>query len=207
ANLHHLPDLIQNYFGDGSALGVSLKYAYEPVLMGTAGGVKNNQHFLDSTFLVISGDALTDIDLTAFVKQHRANKALASIALLPMASEEIGRFGVVKVDDELRITGFQEKPRIEEAISNLVNTGIYVFEPEIFRYIPDNTFFDFGKELFPRLAEEGLPFYGYITNDYWCDVGTLEAYEKAKNDVQIGRAKLAPVFKPEDRSSLEVVTY
>lgn len=188
ANLHYLPEKIQNYFGDGLRFGVKLKCSYEPELMGTAGGVKNNQEFLDATFVVVSGDALTDINLEAFLRFHKQKGAMASIALKPM--EEVERFGVVIIDSEGRITSFQEKPKKEEALSNLVNTGIYIFEPEIFDYIPTGEVYDFGKHLFPRLAAERAPFYGYVTEDYWCDVGNLEAYSKAQKDVEQGKVAL-----------------
>lgn len=188
ANLHYLPDKIQNYFGDGSQFGVNLKCSYEPHLMGTAGGVKNNQDFLNETFVVISGDALTDINLAAFLSFHKQRGAIASIALKPM--DEVERFGVVITDSNGRIISFQEKPKKEEALSNLVNTGIYIFEPEIFSYIPFGEFYDFGKNLFPRLALEGAPFFGYVTKDYWCDVGNLEAYSQAQKDVEQGKVTL-----------------
>lgn len=191
ANLHHYPDKITSYFGDGADFGVNLQYSYEPNLLGTAGGVKNNQHLLDATFVVISGDALTDLNLSEFLRVHREKNALATIALKPMDAAEVNRFGVVTLDGETRITGFQEKPSPEEALSNLVNTGIYIFEPEIFDFIPEKTFYDFGKDLFPRLAAEKRPFYGYITGDYWCDVGTVDAYNQSLMDVKAGRIGLA----------------
>lgn len=188
ANLHYLPQTIQNYFGDGSQFGINLKYSYEPDLLGTAGGVKNNQDFLDETFVVVSGDALTDINLAAFLRFHKQRGALASIALKPM--EEVERFGVVITDSDGRITNFQEKPKKEEALSNLISTGIYIFEPEIFNYISLGEVYDFGKNLFPRLAAEGAPFYGYVTEDYWCDVGDIESYSQAQKDVEQGRVTL-----------------
>lgn len=196
ANLHYLPDEIQNYFGEGSEFGVNLKYTFEPDLMGTAGGVKNNQDFLDDTFIVVSGDALTDINLGAFMRFHKEKGAIATIALKPM--EEVERFGVVITNAEGRIINFQEKPQKEEALSNLVNTGIYIFEPEIFNHIPPGEFYDFGKNLFPRLALEGASFCGYITEDYWCDVGSLESYSQAQKDVEQGKVKLyvERVFDP-----------
>ncbi|MFZ3171861.1 MAG: nucleotidyltransferase family protein [Carboxydocellales bacterium] len=188
ANLHYLPDEIQNYFKDGSEFGVNLKYTLEPELLGTAGGVKNNRDFLDETFVIVSGDALTDINLGAFMRFHKTKGAIATIALKPM--EEVERFGVVITNPEGRIINFQEKPQKEEALSNLVNTGIYIFEPEIFNYIPNGEFYDFGKDLFPKLALEGASFCGYITEDYWCDVGNLEAYSQAQNDSELGKVKL-----------------
>lgn len=188
ANLWYLPDKITGYFADGSGFGVSLKYSREENLMGTAGGVKKLESFFDETFVIISGDALTDIDLEGLLAFHREKKALATIALKEV--EDPRQFGVVVTDADGRIQAFQEKPETGEELSRLANTGIYVFEPEIFRYIPEKTIFDFGKELFPRLVQDGLPFYGYATNDYWCDIGTLSQYRFANYDVLKGLVKI-----------------
>ncbi|TLM99478.1 nucleotidyltransferase family protein [bacterium] len=188
ANLHYLPEMIMNYFGDGSGHGIRLAYSVEEKLLGTAGGVKTNQWFLDETFLVISGDALTDINLAAFLKFHREKKAVATIALKEVADVE--QFGVVITDETGRIRNFQEKPKKEEALSNLVNTGIYIFEPEIFEMIPRGEFYDFGRNLFPLLVERGEPFYGYPMDGYWCDIGTVETYQKACQDVSAGLVRL-----------------
>ncbi|KNZ70042.1 nucleotidyltransferase [Thermincola ferriacetica] len=201
ANLHYLPGVIKSYFGDGSDFGVKLLYSEEQNLMGTAGGVKNNEWFLDETFVVISGDALTDIDLADFVRYHRQKKALATIALKRVA--EVERFGVVVTGEAGKIAAFQEKPRKEEALSNLVNTGIYIFEPEIFKYIPEHQVYDFGKQLFPLLVKEGLPFYGYPMDGYWRDIGTLESYRQAREDAACGKVKLgAALTKPRCQHSI-----
>jgi mannose-1-phosphate guanylyltransferase/mannose-1-phosphate guanylyltransferase/phosphomannomutase len=194
ANLHYLPELIMSYFGDGSGHGIRLAYSVEEKLLGTAGGVKNNQWFLDQTFLVISGDALTDIDLAAFLNFHRENKALATIALKEQVDVE--QFGVVITDEAGRIRNFQEKPKKEDALSSLVNTGIYIFEPEIFQLIPRGQFYDFGRNLFPLLVERGEPFYGYPMDGYWCDIGTPETYQTACRDASAG---LVRIYDGDDR--------
>ena len=179
ANLHYLPDVIKSYFADGQAFGVEMHYSYEEELLGTAGGVKHNQAFLETgTFVILSGDGLTDIDLSAMYAYHKRKGALATIAL--KCVEDVSKYGVVIQDSEGRITAFQEKPKAEAALSNLANTGIYIFEPEIFEFIPAHTFYDFGKELFPRLVEEGLPFYGWETDGYWSDIGSFESYKEAQ---------------------------
>ncbi len=189
ANLHYHADIISNYFKNGHEFGVGLEYSREEELMGTAGGVKKCAWFLDDTFVVVSGDALTDINLSNLVCEHKKRGALATIALKEM--EEVEHFGVVNTDGDGRIVGFQEKPRPEQAISKMVNTGIYVFEPEIFSYIPSQTFYDFGKELFPRLVQIKAPFYGVETDRYWCDVGNLGSYRQAHADILAGKVNIA----------------
>ncbi|NLP43239.1 MAG: NDP-sugar synthase [Peptococcaceae bacterium] len=179
ANTHYSPYYITDFFQDGAEFGVKLQYSYEKELLGTAGGVKNNRDFLDETFFVLSGDALTDIDLTAMYEFHRSQKALATIALKPV--KDVSNYGVVVTDEYSRIRSFQEKPKKKEALSNVVNTGIYLFEPEIFDYIPDG-FYDFGRDLFPKLLELDVNFYGFVTDDYWSDIGTLKVYHRAHTD-------------------------
>ncbi|MDI6637886.1 MAG: NDP-sugar synthase [Bacillota bacterium] len=202
ANLWYLPESIEAYFGDGAAFGVSLRYSREEELRGTAGGVLAARRLLlpsaseagddqdschdedDGTFLLIAGDALTCADLTRLVEFHREKKALVTIGLKPVADPS--KFGVVACDDDGRIVAFQEKPRPGEARSNLANTMIYVLEPEIFDYIPAEGAPDFGKDIFPRLVREGLPFYGLALDEYWCDIGTLSQYRLAHRDVLSG---------------------
>ncbi|MGE5553955.1 MAG: sugar phosphate nucleotidyltransferase [Betaproteobacteria bacterium] len=188
ANLWYRPDSILDYFGDGRRFGMSLTYSREKELLGTAGGVKRVAEFFSDTFLVIAGDALTDIDLTSFLAFHRERQALATIALRPVPDPR--HFGVVVTDRTGRITGFQEKPEPHEALSLLANTGIYLFQREILDLIPTGEFYDFGKQLFPRLVEEGKPFYGYRMDGYWCDVGTLKQYRLAHQDVLQGAVRL-----------------
>ena len=185
ANLHYFPDLIRRRFGDGSEYGLRLAYSFEPELMGTAGGVRNaREHFGDETFLVISGDALTDIDLTALWKTHREKGGIATLALKRV--DDPREFGVVIVAEDGRIQGFQEKPDPAEALSNLGNCGIYVFEPEIFDYFPEPDFVDWAMDVYPRLLEQDVSFYGHEFPQYWNDVGSLEEYRQGNFDALTG---------------------
>ena len=187
ANTHYLPECITGYFADGQSLGVNLRYSYEKELLGTAGGVKNNKWFLDRTFIIVSGDALTNINISEMLAFHKQKNALATLAV--KAVFDVTQYGVVVRDENDKIIAFQEKPKKEEALSKLVNTGIYIFEPEIFDYIPDG-FYDFGKELFPKLAAMNEAIYGYETRDYWCDVGNIDVYKTANWDVISGKYRL-----------------
>jgi NDP-sugar pyrophosphorylase family protein len=188
ANLWYRPEIIGDYFGDGRRFGVSLTYSQERELRGTAGGVKKVAGFLSDTFLVLAGDALTDINLASFLAFHRERGALATIALRPVADPR--HFGVVVTRADGRITGFQEKPEPAEALSLWANTGLYLFEREILDLIPAGEVYDFGKQLFPRLVAEGRPFFGYPMEGYWCDVGTLQQYRLAHRDVLQGAVRL-----------------
>lgn len=188
-NLHYHPKVIRDYFEDGREWGVNLQYSPESELLGTAGGVKNCEWFLDEPFAVVSGDALTDIELQQMMEFHKKNGALATIALKPVA--EVEQFGIVVIDDAQRIQRFQEKPRPEEACSNLANTGIYIFEPEIFKYIPARHFYDFGKQLFPHLVKIKAPFFGMPVTKYWCDIGSINSYREAQVDALTGRVDVA----------------
>jgi NDP-sugar pyrophosphorylase family protein len=183
-NLHYLPEIIQDHFGDGSTFGVNITYSYEKELMGTAGGFKRVQDFFgDEAALIISGDALTDINLDAFYRFHKENGGIATLALKQVADPT--QYGVV-VREGNRVLRFQEKPKKEEAISNLANTGIYLFDPAIFNHIPAKTFYDFGKQVFPELLEKGEAMYGYKMQEYWCDVGDLTVYREAHYDMLTG---------------------
>lgn len=187
-NLYYLPDEIQNYFEDGSSLGVHISFKVEEKLPGTAGGVKNLEQYFDDTFIVISGDALTDIDLTSAMRFHKERGALATIILTHV--ENPLEFGVVITDEEGRIVRFLEKPSWSEVFSDTVNTGIYILEPRIFDFIPKGEDFDFSKDLFPLLLEEKQPLFGYIADGYWCDVGNIESYMKVHYDALSGKVKL-----------------
>jgi NDP-sugar pyrophosphorylase family protein len=188
-NLHHLPDAIQGYFGDGAALGMNIRYSFEKDLLGTAGGVKNNEGFLKGdTFLVMSGDALTDIDLSGLVSRHRRVGSIATLALKEVADPSL--YGVVVLDDDDRVVGFQEKPPIEEAKSRLCNCGIYVFESEILDHIPTDQFDDFGSRVFPDLIRQKIPFHGAPIEGYWSDVGNLIEYVRGNRDALAGRVQV-----------------
>lgn len=188
-NLHHFPDTIRSYFGDGSQMGMSIRWAYEEELLGTAGGVKNNQAFLEEgAFLVMSGDSLTDIDLDRLIASHRSTGGIAT--LVSKQVEDTSQYGVVVVDDQRRILGFQEKPAPEDALSDLCNCGIYLFEPAIFEYIPAETFYDFGKQVFSDLLAKGVAFHTYPTSEYWSDVGSLEDYRQGNFDALAGKVRI-----------------
>jgi mannose-1-phosphate guanylyltransferase/phosphomannomutase len=175
--VQYLADFIQDYFGDGSNLGMRLRYSVEETPLGTAGSVKNAQDFLDDTFLVISGDALTNFDLTKLVAYHKNAKTLATIALYNMANPV--DYGVISINNQGHITRFQEKPSRGSVMSDYVNTGIYVLEPEVLDHFKPNTPFDFAQDLFPMLHEQGHVLQGYIGEGYWCDVGNIAEYMRA----------------------------
>ena len=185
-NLHYYPDVITRHFADGAKWGVSIAYSYEEELLGTAGGVKKlEKELAEDTFLIISGDALTDIDLTSLMEYHKGHGAIATLVVTPV--EDPSKYGVVITDDRNRITGFQEKPSREEARSHVANSGIYVFEPEVLEMLPSGSFYDFGSQLFPRFLEENIDFYGYVHDDYWNDVGSFEEYKAGNFDALTGK--------------------
>lgn len=188
--LYYLPQLIQNHLQDGSQLGVNVHYALEEEKpLGTAGCVKNIEQHLDDTFLIISGDALTDFDLSKALAFHKAKGSKATIVLTRV--ENPLEFGVVITDDEGRIQRFLEKPSSSEVFSDTINTGIYILEPELLQMLPPNEEKDFSKDLFPQILAQGLPMYGYVAEEgYWCDVGNLTAYREAHYDVLAGKVKL-----------------
>lgn len=186
--LMYLPQKIRDYFGNGSNFGVNLYYFIEDTPLGTAGSVKNAGDFLDETFIVISGDALTDMDLTKAVEFHRKKKAKATLVL---AKVEIPlEYGVVITDENGLIVRFLEKPGWGEVFSDTVNTGTYILEPEVLNHFEKGRKFDFSQDLFPILLKNKEPMYGHITDRYWCDIGDLKAYLQAHYDVFDGKIKL-----------------
>jgi NDP-sugar pyrophosphorylase family protein len=187
ANLHYLSDKIVEYFGDGSQLGVNLTFKHEEKLTGDAGGVRSCRAFLEGgTFLVIMGDLLTDADLSLIVRKHKEKKALATIAIKAVPLDDVNRFGVVVSNEEGFITGFQEKPQPEDALSNMISTGIYVFEPEVFKHIPEEGEYGFGRQLFPKLVQAGLPVLSVEIKNYWSDVGSIQQYRESNFDALEG---------------------
>ena len=190
--LGYQPDAVTDCFGDGSALGVKLRYYVEDAPMGTAGGVKRAEAFLDETFVVLSGDGVTDLDITRAVAFHRQRGALATL-VLKRADDPLD-YGVVDADADGRVRSFHEKPDWAEVLSDTVNTGIYILEPEALDRVPEGRACDFGHEVFPRMVAEGLPVYGYVTGDYWCDVGDVRAYLAAHADAMEGRIRLDGLF-------------
>jgi mannose-1-phosphate guanylyltransferase len=183
ANLHYFPDSIREYFGE------RISYRFEAELLGTAGGVRACAEFFgDEPFLVISGDALTDIDLGALAQRHRDSGGIATLAVKKVADTR--EYGVVLHDRQGRITGFQEKPAPEEALSDLGNCGIYVFSPEIFDYFPDRPFVDWANDVFPVLLENDVPFHIHEVREYWNDVGSLGELRQGTFDALCGELRL-----------------
>ncbi len=181
ATLYYLPDVMRNYFQDGRDFGVQMTYAVEEDQpLGTAGCVKNIADLLTDTFVVISGDSVTDFDLQAAIAFHRQKGSKATLVLTRVPNPI--EFGVVITDGEGRIQRFLEKPSSSEIFSDTVNTGTYILEPEVLDYLPNHQESDFSKDLFPLLLEKGEPLYGYVADGYWCDVGHLEAYREAQYD-------------------------
>lgn len=179
--LQYMPEKIKDYFGDGREYGVSLKYFTEDVPLGTAGSVKNAEDFLDETFIVISGDALTDINLQEALEFHKKNRSVATLVLKKVECPI--EYGVVVTAPDGKIRRFLEKPSWGEVFSDTVNTGIYVLSPEVLKYFEKGVVFDFSKDLFPILLKKEEPMYGFVTQDYWCDIGDLDAYVGVHTDI------------------------
>lgn len=187
-NVAHQHRKIEQYFGHGRRLGVQIGYSYEgvyehgdivPKPMGSAGGIRKIQDFggfFDRTTIVLCGDALIDLDIGAALFEHKAKKALVSIITMEVPNSEVSNYGVVETDADGRVIAFQEKPKPEEARSNLASTGIYLFEPEVIDLIPPGQVFDIGSQLFPLLAEKGLPFYAQKRFYNWIDIGRVTDY-------------------------------
>ena len=190
ATLHYLADEIESYFGDGSAHGVTMHYVVEDTPLGTAGAVKMAHDLLaGEPFLIISGDALTDLDLSAVVRHHREQKNDVTIALQRVTNPL--EFGVVVTDEAGQITRFLEKPSWGEVFSDTINTGIYVLEPGILDRMERGRVYDFSKDLFPRMLHEGARLGGYTIDAYWTDIGNLEQYQQANYDAVEGKVRLA----------------
>jgi NDP-sugar pyrophosphorylase family protein len=200
-NLHHLPDAVMDYFGDGSQWGVSLRYSVEDSLLGSAGGVKRLQSFFDDTFLVYYGDVFTQADLGPMISLHRCGQVLATMALYQVPDP--WNRGIVALDDQQIITRFVEKPARDRVFSDLANAGIYVLEPDVFNWIPVGQTWDFGHDVFPTLLAEATRVAGYIIKDNLIDIGQLEKYEQANRlaSQQLGSAHLIKPFIAEGVTS------
>jgi mannose-1-phosphate guanylyltransferase len=201
-NVSHLAEEIENYFRDGQRFGVQIAYSFEGKIddqgklegeaIGSAGGMRRIQDFspfFDDTFVVLCGDALIDLDLTAAVKWHKSKGAIATIITKSVPKEEVSSYGVVVTDEEGRVQAFQEKPSTEEALSTNINTGIYIFEPEVFNYIPSDVEYDIGSQLFPKLVEIKAPFYAIPMDFEWVDIGKVPDYWRAIRGVLLGEIK------------------
>jgi mannose-1-phosphate guanylyltransferase len=198
-NVSYLHEKIEEYFGEGEQFGVQIGYSFEgytkddgtvvPEPIGSAGGMKKIQEFggfFDDTTIVLCGDALIDLDLKAALLEHRRKGALASVITREVPWDKVSSYGVVVTDDNGRITQFQEKPSEKEALSNFISTGIYIFEPEVIDMIPSGVSFDIGSELFPLLAERGLPFYAQRRPFNWLDIGSVADYWEVLQSVLTG---------------------
>lgn len=193
--LQYMPSVIQDFYGDGSSLGLNITYVVEEMPLGTAGGVKNAAAHLTDTFLVISGDALTDFNLQAAVQHHVTVGALATLTVYSVPNPL--EYGAVVSDESGRITQFLEKPDWGAVRSDRINTGIYVLEPAVLDHIPDDVAYDFSTELFPDLLQRGERLQAYIAEGYWCDVGTINEYMRANADLISGKVRLPrPLGKP-----------
>ncbi len=200
-NVSHLAYEIESYFRDGQRFGVQIGYSFEGKIVdgelvgeavGSAGGMKKIQDFspfFDDTFVVLCGDALIDLDLTAAVKWHREKGSIATVIMKTVPREEVSSYGVVVTDEEGKIKAFQEKPSVNEALSTTINTGIYIFEPEILDYIPSGQEYDIGSQLFPKLVEMNAPFYGLPMDFEWVDIGKVPDYWHAIRSVLSGEVK------------------
>ncbi|BCS52198.1 mannose-1-phosphate guanyltransferase [Geobacter sp. SVR] len=186
--LYHQPEVIKKFFRDGSDFGVKITYVTPLQDMGTAGAVKAAEKYLKERFLVISGDLLTDFNLKKVIDFHNDKKAMATITLTSV--KDPLQFGVVITDKDKRITQFLEKPGWGEVISDTINTGIYVLEPDIFRYIPDGENFDFSQDLFPSMLENKDPLFGFPAKGYWRDIGNTDSYREAYHDIFRGKVNL-----------------
>jgi mannose-1-phosphate guanylyltransferase len=202
ANLHWFPELIEGHFGDGSEFGVELSYSFEEQLLGTAGGVRNASDYLGDSFLVVAGDALTDIDFKAMRMFHDSHDGVATVATKRVPDTD--QYGVVIAGEDRRIQGFQEKPDPAEALSDLANTCIYMFRREVFDFFPkpgtskaagtdDPTgFTDWAMDVFPALLEGDIPFYSHEIDAYWNDIGNLDELRQGNLDALHGKVTVEP---------------
>lgn len=189
-NLYHLGEKIMDFLGTGSPWDMEIAYSIEESLLGTAGGVKRVECFFDGNFVVVYGDVLTDLDLSAMFQLHQAGKAMATLALLEVPNP-VGA-GVVKVSPNGRVSSFVEKPPKGADVGKLVNGGVYILEREVLNHIPGTGFCDFAYDLIPGWIETGLPIYGYLLGpeEHLVDIGTPERYQQVNRDIEEGRLRL-----------------
>ncbi|WP_094555885.1 NDP-sugar synthase [Synechococcus sp. 1G10] len=204
-NVSHLAEEIENYFRDGQRFGVEIAYSFEGRIedgeligaaLGSAGGLKKIQTFqpfFDDTFVVLCGDALIDLDLTEAVRRHKEKGAMASLVTKQVPKDQVSSYGVVVTDQDSRVLSFQEKPSIQEAASDMINTGIYIFEPEVLEHIPAGVPFDIGADLFPLLVAAGAPFYALPMDFEWVDIGKVPDYWQAIRSVLKGEVRQVQV--------------
>jgi mannose-1-phosphate guanylyltransferase len=216
-NVSYLHELIENYFGEGRRFGVQIGYSFEgyvddqgevvPQALGSAGGMKKIQefgNFFDETTIVLCGDALIDLDIAAALQEHKSKGALASVIAKEVPWEKVSDYGIVVTEPDGRILHFQEKPKMAEAKSNFASTGIYIFEPEVIDLIPSGEIFDIGSQLFPLMAEKGMPFYAQTRPFNWLDIGTVTDYWSVLQNVMQGEVEQLEVPGKKIRDGLWV---
>ncbi|UJA19614.1 NDP-sugar synthase [Thermoleophilia bacterium SCSIO 60948] len=194
SNLHWFPDTIRDHLGDGSDLGIRLTYEFEEELLDTAGGVHNVRDFLTAEgdgFVVMAGDALTDVDISALTEAHASHDGIATMTVKRV--KDVSEYGVVVTGSDGRVQGFQEKPDPDEALSDLANCMIYAFDAEIFDHFPEDPRVDWAKDIFPALLDSDVPFYVHETKGYWNDVGSLPEYLQGNLDAVEGLVELEPL--------------
>jgi NDP-sugar pyrophosphorylase family protein len=189
-SLNYQPRRIEEVFGDGSEVGIKIRYVVEPAPLGTAGAVKYAGEHLTESVVVFNGDVLTQIDLGAVLQLHRERRAKATIVLTPV--ENPSAYGLVETDADRNITRFLEKPKPDEITTNKINAGIYVLEPDTFDRIPSDVSWSIERSYFPSLIERGETFVAYIYDGYWIDIGTPEKYTQVHRDIMDGRYVAAP---------------
>jgi len=213
-NVSHLAEEIENYFRDGQRFGVEIAYSFEGRIedgqligdaLGSAGGLKKIQtfqRFFDDTFVVLCGDALIDLDLSEAVRRHKAKGAMASLITKRVPRDQVSSYGVVVTDADGRVRSFQEKPAVDEAASDMINTGIYIFEPEVLDYVPDGVPFDIGSDLFPRLVADDAAFYALPMEFEWVDIGKVPDYWQAIRSVLQGQVRQVQIPGKEVRPGI-----
>ncbi|MCX7795575.1 MAG: NDP-sugar synthase [bacterium] len=187
-NLHYKKEKIKDCLGDGKDFGVNIMYSEEEILLGTAGGVKKVEDILPDTFVVISGDIATDINIGEMIAFHKKKNALVTLAVT--IADDPTKYGVVSLNSDGKIQRFLEKPSRDKVFSPIVNAGIYVLEKEVLKEVPEGVFYDFGKQLFPALMEKQAPLYGYLSSGYWMDIGSIADYKKVHNDIGDGKLQI-----------------
>lgn len=194
--LMYMPHIITDYFGDGKKFGVNLHYFVEESPLGTAGSVKNAQSFLDSPFIIISGDSLTDIDINTAIQFHRSKKSEATLVLTKVDNPL--EYGIVVTNENGKIVRFLEKPSWSEVFSDTANTGTYILQPSVLDRIPEGVPFDFSKDLYPKMLADDRPMFGHVASGYWCDIGDLNAYRNCHFDILDKKVKVSIDTKEKD---------
>ncbi len=213
-NVSHLAEEIENYFRDGQRFGVQIAYSFEGRIedgeligdaLGSAGGLKKIQDFqpfFDDTFVVLCGDALIDLDLSEALRRHREKGAMASLITKRVPHDQVSSYGVVVTDADGKVLSFQEKPSVDEAASDMINTGIYIFEPEVLDFIPSREPFDIAADLFPKLVASGAPFYALPMEFEWVDIGKVPDYWQAIRSVLQGDVRQVQIPGKEVRPGI-----